>query len=181
MCKGLFFLVDGKTQLTCDSADWNEARFPLADGLHRVEWIFKPRSDKKGVGWLDNVSIEPSPVTTYTNHSLNFKIPKGWNVVRDLENNDDTQIVVSDSMSSIRIDILRAGYILNLPSGEDYSTSEYNSYKNNIAKAQKHMCPISKWQNRFMTYWETSRSTCVDAIFSEAGAGKTGLPDRRSP
>lgn len=140
MCKGLFFLVDGKTQLTCNSADWKEVRFPLADGLHRVEWIFKPRSDQKGIGWLDNVSIAPTPVTAYTNHSLDFKIPKGWSVVKDLEDNNDTQIVVSDSMSSIRIDILRAGFILNLPAGEGYGTNEYNSYKNNIAKAQKHMC-----------------------------------------
>ena len=73
MCKGLFFLVDGKTQLTCNSADWKEVRFPLADGLHRVEWIFKPRSDQKGIGWLDNVSIAPAPVTAYTNHSLTLR------------------------------------------------------------------------------------------------------------
>jgi hypothetical protein len=106
MCKGLFFVVDGKTQLTCDSAYWKEARFPLADGLHRVEWIFKPRTDRKGIGWLDDVSITPSPIATYTNHSLSFEIPYGWSITRDAQSANDTQIVLSNETSTIRIDIV---------------------------------------------------------------------------
>lgn len=109
MCKGLFFLVDGKTQLTCDSVDWKETRFPLDDGLHRVEWIFKPRSDQKGIGWLDNVSISPITITTestYQKHNISFQIPANWGVSEDMQVGNDTLIILKNGDSSIRIDIV---------------------------------------------------------------------------
>jgi hypothetical protein len=148
MCKGLFFLVDGKTQLTCDSADWKETRFPLADGLHRVEWIFKPRSDQKGIGWLDNVSIAPSPITTYTKHNLNFKIPNDWGISNEKQINstqmdgtsiNDTQITLTSGPSVIRVDVIeipQIKWLLNMyDDGPWYVTGVLESfYRKSILK-----------------------------------------------
>lgn len=35
-----------------------------------------------------------SQYATYNNHSLYFEIPNGWSVVKDLKDENDTQIVV---------------------------------------------------------------------------------------
>jgi hypothetical protein len=147
MCKGLSLLIDGKTQWICNSSDWKEARFPLTDGLHRVEWLFKPRSDQKGIGWLDDVSLAPFPTatpTTYANHSLSFNIPDGWKVAKDDIEGNDTQVVLSDGTNAIRIDLIKhPGIGILIGDYLDYhvSKSELDSYaynsKDNSSEAWK--------------------------------------------
>jgi len=44
---------------------------------------------------------------TYSGHNLSFAIPEGWTVVKDVQNGNDTQIVLSDTTSAIRIDLIK--------------------------------------------------------------------------
>ena len=119
----------------------------MADGLHGVEWIFKPRSDQKGIGWLDSVSIAPSPITTYTKHNLNFEIPNGLGISNEKQINgtqvdgasiNDTQIILT-SPSVIRVDVIeipQIKWLLNMyDDGPWYMTGVLESfYRNQIIK-----------------------------------------------
>lgn len=43
----------------------------------------------------------------YLKHSLSFEVPEGWKVVKDTIEGNDTQIVLSDNTSAIRIDLIK--------------------------------------------------------------------------
>jgi hypothetical protein len=147
MCKGLFLLVDGKTQWSCNSSDWKEARFPLTDGLHRVEWIFKPRSDRKGTGWLDDVSIAPFPVTTestYQNHNISFQVPANWRITKDVQLGNDTFVMLNNSSSFIRIDIVSFPLLPTLRSFMNEHTSTFNYF----------LMDHFTWMQKDRTNWE---------------------------
>jgi len=42
----------------------------------------------------------------YTGHNLSFAIPEGWAVVKDVQDGNNTQIILSDNTSAIRIDLV---------------------------------------------------------------------------
>ena len=44
---------------------------------------------------------------SYKNHSLAFEVPQNWSVVKDLQEGNDTQIVLSDGNNAIRIDLIK--------------------------------------------------------------------------
>ncbi len=54
-------------------------------------------------------SSSASPNETYINHSINlcFEIPNGWRIVKNVEIDNDTQIVLSDGTNAIRIDLIK--------------------------------------------------------------------------
>jgi hypothetical protein len=43
----------------------------------------------------------------YQKHNISFQIPTNWTIVKDNQWNNDTQIVLSDNVSAIRIDIIK--------------------------------------------------------------------------
>jgi hypothetical protein len=187
LCTGLFFLVDGKTQLTCNSTDWKDARFPLADGLHRIEWVFKPRSDRKSIGRLDNVSIAPSPTTTpspiaattvatYTFHNMSFETPEGWKVAKDAIEGNDKQVVLSDGTNSIRIDLIKHPGIGKIIS--DYL--EYHVSKSELASLAYDLGDTNSeaWKSAYGLYpWYSNDAICdyyKENIIRTIASGGTG-------
>ncbi|NYT02989.1 MAG: hypothetical protein GKC10_09590 [Methanosarcinales archaeon] len=44
---------------------------------------------------------------TYCHHGLCFEIPHEWDVVKDVQVGNDTQIVLSDGVSAIRVDLIK--------------------------------------------------------------------------
>jgi hypothetical protein len=187
LCTGLFFLVDGKTQLTCNSTDWKDAKFPLADGLHRIEWVFKPRFDRKSIGRLDNVSIAPSPTTTpspiatttvatYTFHNMSFETPEGWKVAKDAIEGNDKQVVLSDGTNSIRIDLIKHPGIGKIIS--DYL--EYHVSKSELASLAYDLNDTNSeaWKSAYGLYpWYSNDAICdyyKENVIRTIASGGTG-------
>ena len=54
------------------------------------------------------VSSAVNQTTSYQNHSLSFEIPLGWNVVKDIQEENDHMILLTDNISAIRIDIIKS-------------------------------------------------------------------------
>lgn len=45
--------------------------------------------------------------TMYQKHNISFQVPTNWSVVKDVQKGNDTQIVLSDNTSAIRIDLIK--------------------------------------------------------------------------
>lgn len=63
----------------------------------------------------------------YKNHSLSFEFPQNWSVVKDAQEENDTQIVLSDGANAIRIDLIKHSNINEI-------ISEYLDY--HVSKAE---------------------------------------------
>jgi len=78
----------------------------------------------------------------YNNHSLCFEIPQNWSVIKDVQEGNDTQIVLSDGANAIRIDLIKDSNINKIigeyleyhVSKADLSSFEYDT-KNMTGKA----------------------------------------------
>lgn len=49
---------------------------------------------------------------TYSNHNISFQIPENWSLTKDAQSANDTQIVLSNRTSTIRIDIVELPQII---------------------------------------------------------------------
>lgn len=72
------------------------------------------------------LSVMSLTITTegsvYQKHGISFEIPVNWAVVKDQELGNDTQIVLSDNVSAIRIDMIKmSDKEINKLVAEDYA------------------------------------------------------------
>ncbi len=56
---------------------------------------------------LISISSAQNDSTMYKDNGISFEIPQNWNVVKDIQDGNDTQIVLSDNISAIRIDLIK--------------------------------------------------------------------------
>jgi hypothetical protein len=51
-------------------------------------------------------SAEQASEKTYSNHNISFQIPANWSLTKDAVSVNDTQIVLSDGISAIHVDLI---------------------------------------------------------------------------
>lgn len=56
---------------------------------------------------VSSATEQPKQNELYLKHSLSFELPEGWKVVKDTVEGNDTQIILSDNVSAIRIDLIK--------------------------------------------------------------------------
>jgi hypothetical protein len=63
----LSFVVDGVSQNTISGeVDWQQVSYPMADGLHVVQWTYSKNASVSGgsdCGWVDDIQFSGSPAT----------------------------------------------------------------------------------------------------------------------
>lgn len=84
---------------------------------------------------LGSIALASSPSKSYNNHSLSFEVPQNWSVVKDFQEGNDTQIVLSDGNNAIKIDLMKHQNINKIIG--DYleyyvSKAELSSYAHDI-------------------------------------------------
>jgi len=87
--------------------------------------------------------ISTSCATEFQGHGISFQVPEGWKIAEnDSTNVNDTKIVLTDTKSAIRIDIVNfteLGVLRNLSSIEEHSMEQIilDYYKSEILNPNK--------------------------------------------
>ncbi len=56
---------------------------------------------------ISTINVSALNNGSYTKYGLCFEIPEGWNVAKESTEGNDTQIILSDGVSAIRVDLIK--------------------------------------------------------------------------
>jgi len=115
-------------------------------------------------------SAEQESEKTYSNHSISFQIPANWSVTKDAHSINDTQIVLSNGASTIRIDIVDLPQMSWL---RDSSSNEFAIDSVVMGYYEKH---ILKQDGRNINAYSATAKLLPDGIGGQLtfGVGKEG-------
>ncbi|HOI69418.1 MAG TPA: hypothetical protein PLN41_06715 [Methanothrix sp.] len=120
---------------------------------------------------------------TYSGHNLSFAIPEGWDVVKDVQDGNDTQIVLSDNISAIRIDLVKSSdqelnrlMLEHLNEKKALPSSEIDLAANGLWKLIYYLVP---WDaNGAIGSYYKDKVIETRASFCSSGSGISIKPDR---
>lgn len=84
---------------------------------------------------IGTASADQASKKAYSKHNISFQIPANWNVTKDAQSGNDTQIVLSDGTNAIRVDLIKhsdigkiiGDYLTNHSSKSELDSMPYNA------------------------------------------------------
>ncbi len=68
---GLFFLVNGTVQRSCNSTQWIDEYYSIPNGTSIIEWkLIKTDPNWEGLGWIDDACIVPISIINDSKYSV---------------------------------------------------------------------------------------------------------------